>query len=252
MFHRWLPAWLIIAALLGMVSCRPQGAALLDDDQNPFIASGLRYQAAMEYDAAIDAFERALEKNPNSVRSHYELGLLYEKQKQEYVTAIYHYNRVLKLRPQGYPSENVRLLIAGCRQELVKAEALAPVTQAMQQDLERLREENSRLRDQVNELNARLSTLKRTAAATSSAPSPSSDPNASSSPNAYITRHANSDATASTAPPPSASGRTHAVRRGETFYSIARLYNVDVKKLIAANPGVAPSSMPSGYILKIP
>jgi hypothetical protein len=27
---------------------------------------------------------------------------------------------------------------------------------------------------------------------------------------------------------------------------------VDVKKLIAANPGVAPSSMPAGYILRIP
>lgn len=247
MFGRWLPEWLILAVLLGTVSCRPQRTVVMDDDHNPFIASGLRYRAAMEYEAAIDAFERALEKNSNSVRAHYELGLLYEKQKQEYVTAIYHYNRVLKLRPQGYPSENVRLLIAGCRQELVKAEALAPVTQAMQQDLDRLREENASLRDELNQLNARLASLKQTAA----------DP----VPTMLETSRTASGSNLSPPdePPPAISSpltasrtRTHAVRTGETFYSIARLYNVDVKKLIAANPGVAPSSMPAGHILRIP
>jgi tetratricopeptide (TPR) repeat protein len=218
---------------------------LLDDDNNPFIASGLRYQGAMEFDAAIDAFERALEKNPASVRAHYELGLLYEKQKQEYVTAIYHYNRVLKIRPKGYPAENVRLLIAGCRQELVKAEALAPVTQAMQEDLERLREENSRLRDEINQLHARLATAKRTV------PVPRPDQNPIQ-PAASPTIPEPIEVQTSSRVSPSPTSRTHAVRSGETFYSIARLYNVDVKKLIAANPGVAPSSMPSGYVLKIP
>jgi tetratricopeptide (TPR) repeat protein len=246
MFGRWLPEWLILAVMLGMVSCRPQGTVLLDDDHNPFIASGLRYRAAMEYEAAIDAFERALEKNPASVRAHYELGLLYEKQKQEYVTAIYHYNRVLKLRPKGYPSENVRLLIAGCRQELVKAEALAPVTQAMQQDLERLREENALLRDELNQLNARLASLKQTAADPVPAPEPSRNASGAN------VRPPDGPPPAISSNPTASRTRSHAVRAGETFYSIARLYNVDVKKLIAANPGVAPSSMPAGYILRIP
>ncbi|MCP5538081.1 MAG: LysM peptidoglycan-binding domain-containing protein [Akkermansiaceae bacterium] len=53
------------------------------------------------------------------------------------------------------------------------------------------------------------------------------------------------------APAPSKSVGTHTVKRGETFYSIARQYKISVKSLEAANPRVRPTSMHVGQSLVI-
>src|SRR5262245_18928765 len=67
---------------------------------------------------------------------------------------MYHYNRVIKLRPNEYPADNARQRLAGCKQELVKSEALAPVYQTMQRDLDKLREENDVLRKRLEASNS--------------------------------------------------------------------------------------------------
>ena len=43
----------------------------------------------------------------------------------------------------------------------------------------------------------------------------------------------------------------HKVKRGETFYSIARQHNISVNKLVAANPSVKPTSLRVGQTLNI-
>jgi tetratricopeptide (TPR) repeat protein len=231
---------------LGLVSCRPHGSAVLDDDQNPYIKSGLNYRAAFEYDGAIRAFEKALEDNPNSVRAHYELGLLYDKEKHDYVTGLYHYNRVLKLQPKGYPAENVRLLVASCRQELVKAEALAPVARAMQTELEKLRAENAVLREQLEKLKAHYAARLTQDA---NAGSRGSDPSSATLPHPASGRGSPVGNDGSL---PSSVPRVHVVQKDETLASISRLYHVKLRALIAANPGIEPRSMAVGRVVKLP
>ena len=43
----------------------------------------------------------------------------------------------------------------------------------------------------------------------------------------------------------------HQVKSGETFYSIARIHNVSMKSLQAANPEVVPTKMYVGQTLRI-
>src|SRR5437762_5371265 len=72
-----------------------------------------------------------------------------EQNERRYVLALYHYYRAYELRPNAYPADNAKVRIQACRQELAKAESLAPLYPSMQRELEKLREEKSQLRRQV-------------------------------------------------------------------------------------------------------
>ncbi len=44
----------------------------------------------------------------------------------------------------------------------------------------------------------------------------------------------------------------HTVRKGDTFYAIARQYGASVKDVIAANPGVEPTALSIGQEVLVP
>ena len=141
--------------LLIVIACgcdTPKGADL-DEQKNPHFIEGKERTKARDIKGAIEAFQRALDANPNSALAHFELGMLYEKHDEQnewrYVLALYHYYRAYELRPNAYPADNAKLRMQACRQELAKAESLAPLYPAMQRELEKLREENSQIRRQL-------------------------------------------------------------------------------------------------------
>ena len=51
---------------------------------------------------------------------------------------------------------------------------------------------------------------------------------------------------------PVSTGRSHTVAAGETLYRISRRYGVSVDAILAANPGVKPSTLGIGKKLRIP
>jgi len=51
--------------------------------------------------------------------------------------------------------------------------------------------------------------------------------------------------------PAATNGQVHTVRSGETFFSIAKKYNVSTQSLVAANPKVKPSAMRVGQEIRI-
>lgn len=71
-------------------------------------------------------------------------------------------------------------------------------------------------------------------AATASAPAAPSTPAAAPSPAA-----------------PAAGGETYVVRNGDTFYSIARKHKVSSESLVAANPGIKPSGLRAGQLIRL-
>lgn len=271
MRRRWLQALLVGSIGLMWAGCHPSDDVMLDDSKNPLIKSGLRSVSALDYDEAIEYFETALEANPRSVRAHYELGLLHEKQKQDFVTAIYHYQRVLKLKSDGYPADNVKLLIDGCRQELVKNQALGPVMQEMQVHLEELKQTNSHLRREVVQLRNQLELAQkqneteqepadfRTATHRTQLPRTTFTPDnrqpGPTDPNPRSGQIRPRQFRPSPTPnPPTGQPRMryHTVKKGETLYSIARYYNVNVRTLQLANRGVRPESLTIGRRLRVP
>src|SRR5437899_2281533 len=154
MFFRLYATSLLLLIIAGFCGCESPRGVDRDEQKNPHFLEGKERAKARDYKGAIEAFEHALETNPNSALAHFELGMLYEKHDDQnewrHVLALYHYYRAYELRPNAYPADNAKLRMQACRQELAKAESLAPLYPSMQRELEKLREENSQLRRQVD------------------------------------------------------------------------------------------------------
>jgi tetratricopeptide (TPR) repeat protein len=110
----------------------------------------------MDYDGAIESFERALQANPANAAAHLELGLLYEERKNDYVAAIYHYQRHLTYRTNSTLAEMVKSRIAACTREVARNVSFAVLTKEVQSELERMARTNSMLREKVENLQSEL------------------------------------------------------------------------------------------------
>jgi len=257
---------LVLMLCLGMSGCSPTAETQLDEQRNPYYQAGKEKLSALDYKGAVESFERAAEDNPRSALAHYELGVLFDQHENDYAAALYHYNKALKLRPTGYPAENIRQRIPACKQELVKADSLAVMNPTVLRETENLREQNQALRKQIERLQAHLASQSLVAI-------PVNPPGSSAS----LTRTASSYSTnGSTGLPRSYLGngdrgvssgssdrtravttagsrmRTHSVKAGETPFSISRQYQVKLDSLLSANPGLDPKRMRIGQILYVP
>jgi tetratricopeptide (TPR) repeat protein len=243
---------LLAAALAG---CLPSGQSPLEEENEPHFLTGKSRASAMDYRGAVEAFERALEVNPHSASAHLELGWLYDQKESDPAAAIYHYGRYLRQRPDAPNAETVNTRILACKQELARTVSLGPVTQNLQREFEQLTEENKRLRDEVQKLQA--SQAPRLAAPTN----PAAGPPPRRLETAPAARPQPESGAASPAPPANvparaaggaASGRTHTVKAGETPAAVARKYGVRVDALLAANPRLDPRRLRVGQVLTIP
>lgn len=250
---------LMLMLCLWMSGCSPTAETQLDEQRNPHYLAGKEKLGALDYKGAIDSFERAVEDNPRSAFAHFELGVLYEQHESDYATALYHYNRALKLRPNGHPAEIIRQRIPGCKQELVKADSLAIINPAALRETENLRAQNAQLRAQIEQLQAQL--LTRPATPVSPNPPFVRDAGTPTGPSSPV--QPSDTSVGSRTPPPtsgnrpptsanSSRGRTHVVKSGETITSIARQYSVKPGSLQAANPGLDPRKMRVGQTLNVP
>ncbi|HEU0009898.1 MAG TPA: LysM peptidoglycan-binding domain-containing protein [Verrucomicrobiae bacterium] len=261
-----------------------------DEQRNRHYVAARENLAALDYKGAIESFERAVEDNPRSALAHFELGVLYETRENDFAAALYHYNKALKLRPNAYPADNIKQRIPGCKQELVKADALGTMQPAALREAERLRDENQMLRKQILALQAQLAS--RPAGSTNppgaagggaSVPASRRPPGQANPPAPAVFAHSgprDADATESPGGPGAAraaggrmsgagslsagdrpggaaSGsaarpRSHPVKPGETPSSIARLYGVRLEALLAANPGLEPRKLKVGQPLSVP
>src|SRR6266446_1810265 len=140
---------LFLLLATGLCGCLPSGHSPLDEEKEPHFLAGKSRVNTLDYQGAIECFEKALEANPRSALAHFEAGLLYEKHKMDHAAAIYHFERFLELRPGSGYAEVVRQHILACKQELAKTVSLGPVTQSLQREFEQLTEENRHLRDEV-------------------------------------------------------------------------------------------------------
>lgn len=236
----------ILLLCLGFCGCFPPTEGRIDESKNPYFLEGKARVSARDYKGAIEAFEKALEVNAQSALAHYELGVLYEQHSEQlesdYINAMFHYQQVLRLRPPGhYPHDNARVRIASCKQELVKAESLAPVYYAMERELQRLRDENQLLRKQLEAAQGSRVAVPRE--------------NTADSPAAQTSLTGITPAVSPERITPlsrAASTRTHVVKDGETPSSIARLYRVRLDALLRANPSLNPRQMRAGQSIAVP
>jgi LysM repeat protein len=260
---------LLVALVLALsFGCAPKRQAQVDEQRNPYFIEGKERIGTRDYKAAIAAFEKALEQNPKSPLTHFELGVLYEQhsdqREDDYVAALYHYNQVVRLRPNAYPADNARQRIASCKQELVRSQSMAPVYQQTIREIDRLKEENGQLRRHLELLQAQAATRFVAPASLGSSGGQTTPSSSSSSTQRAAVDPPETPILIATNPAPVAAKersatvtntsrvRTHTVRAGETLYSIARSHGIKVDSLLAANPGLDTRRIKTGAIINIP
>jgi tetratricopeptide (TPR) repeat protein len=246
--------WMILLGLCG-TGCVPPGGSGQDEEGDPDYRVGLNRKQAGNYTRAIDSFERALAQNPQSAAANFELGLIYYQNVTNYVAAIYHFDRVQRLKPGFRRIDVVRSMIKACKQELVR-DAMVGFTVQMQREMERLEQalqDNAALRQEVAQLRAQLSHRE-----TDNSPRTEPGPGDGVRERAADLR--------TTAPAPAQlgmrveSGQTasrraatiYTVKTGDTLYSIARRHGMSAAELRSANPGVVPTLLRAGQELRIP
>jgi LysM repeat protein len=245
-------AGVLLALMAG--GCFPSGDSPLDEQKEPHFITGKNLATQMDFQGAIDAFEKALEVNPHSASAHFELAWLYENKAQvpDYAAAIYHYDRFLKLSSKTDKADLVRAHINSCKMELAKTvSAFSPWNG--QHDLENLMLENKNLKAQLAQYQAAANRSPAPAPQPMSQPVPQPVPiHATSAPHPTETVRSTPQPPGSSRPVASVGARTHTIKSGENPSVIAREYGISVAALMAANPQVRPTHLQVGQSLNIP
>jgi tetratricopeptide (TPR) repeat protein len=258
---RW--SWLLAGCLL-LSGCWPSPTAPLDEQkESNFLAAKARVQDR-DYDGAIEAFEKALEVNPHSASAHFELAVIHDQQKGDFATALYHYEKARRLRPNAYPADIARDRVEVCKRELAKTVTQTPTMEYLQREIDRLMLENQRLRQAVQEwqnyYHGRSSVMPAggtnlAAGGTHLPPTSTSTPTVAAMdvPRNLATNLAGGrHSTPSSPSGASASQRTHKIVAGDHPARIAARYGIKLSALRAANPGMDDRRLRVGQTLVIP
>src|SRR5437870_81573 len=246
---------LFLLLAMGLCGCLPSGHSPLDEEKEPHFLAGKSRVNTLDYQGAIECFEKALEANPRSALAHFEAGLQYENHKQDHAAAIYHFERFLELRPGSGYAEVVRQHILACKQELAKTVSLGPVTQSLQREFEQLTQQNKVLQEEVAMWRAKARTQStaeptrtETASARTAPASPVVAPVAAASSAVSLSNSSNAPRRGGGA----ASGQIHVIKSGETPTVIARKYGVKPAALMAANPKMDARRLQVGQTINVP
>ncbi len=251
----WAKKFHVLAALVcGLVlcGCNPPGQGAADEEKEPQFLIGRSRVNAMNFVGAIEAFEQALEKNPQSAAAHFELGWLNAEKESDPAAAIYHYQKYLKLRPTASNAETIKEHIFRLKQDLAKGVLPMPASNELQKQLEQVVEENRRLSEELDGLKTRTVTASSAAnrlvvspqtARTNSPVQPVQTRTTPQTSPPGVTRQVASTTTTQ---------RQHRILAGDTPSSIARRYNVRLESLLTANPALNPRRLRVGESLVIP
>jgi LysM repeat protein len=243
--------WIILLGLCG-VGCVPPGGGAQEEESDPDYRVGLNRKQAGNPTRAIESFERALARNPQSAAAHFELGLIYYQDVTNYVAASYHFDRVEKLKPGFRRIDVVRSMIKACKQELVR-DAMVGFTVQMQREMERLEQalqDNAALRQEAAQLRAQLSQQEANHPLRVEPVSGNEAGARTAEPLARATTFGVRQEAGLTSPRRAAT--VYLVKPGDTLYSIARRHGMSAAELRSANPGVVPTLLKSGQELRIP
>ena len=250
---------LLCGALLLLLAagCIPTRDSSQDEQRDPHFLQGMELLKAADPKGAAAAFEKALATNPQSAFAHFQLGLLFQESLNEPATAIYHYERFLKLRPTSDRVDIVRQRSNNCKMELAKLFLIAPSTPSVQKELDKLKTEVERLGLENHQLRRQLEQLtSQPPARSTAAPAPQPAPTAPRMPLTASVAPASPATPPTPAPAPQTAkapaARSHVVKSGDTPATIARQHSVKLEALLAANPGLDPKRLKIGQTLTIP
>ncbi|HVU27715.1 MAG TPA: LysM peptidoglycan-binding domain-containing protein [Verrucomicrobiae bacterium] len=252
--NRLILALSVVALGVALSGCEPSDQSRSDEENEPHFILGKNRVNAMDYQGAVEAFEESVEANPRSAAAHFELAWLYDEKIPDPAAAIYHYQEYLKFNSHADNADVIKQRIYRCKQQLAADVLPLPSAPAMQQQLEKLAEQNRQLQDEVDKWRAYYASQSTTKPDSLAAQGDSiSTVQTNSIPKPSVqSRSTPGNVTSANRASTSTSARTHSVASGETAMSITRKFGVKLSALQAANPGVNLSRLKVGQTLNIP
>lgn len=264
----------------------------IDEEKDPNYIAGRNHLNMMDYKGAVEAFERAVQANPRNAAAHFELGVLYQDRLRDWLSAAYHYQKHLELRPKSEYAEPIKPRLVACKMEVAKTVTFGIVNQEVHRDLARLTNELALARQQNETLRMQLAAkptvvtqwmkftvtnnvqvpvylpmtnaVQRAANPATDLPPPQPRHSATNTiarvtplPASGTTTTRRIEQRASSNVPqtrtsPATRQRTHVVRSGDTMSNIARRYGVSLQRLQASNPSVNARQLRAGQTVNIP
>ena len=239
---------LMAAASLLLSGCGGGAAQDQREERDPLVKRAQARKQAHDIDGAIELFNKALERKPGMARAHLELGLVYDQDKEDYVRAIYHYERYLELRPDAEKREIVEQLIQHAKMSF--AASLPDKPSEAVREIAMLQQEISVLRDRLAEIQGTQQQAAKAADAAKAA-KPAAGPQPAPA------QPVEAGTVALQPAPPQAAVETYTVVAGDTLSRIAgKVYNDPSKweTIFKANRASLPSpqSIKVGQTLVIP
>lgn len=144
-------AWLSVLALLLFAGCTPESKLKPADNdfETPMFLRAKEKFELRDYEGAIALYEDVVRENPNMAKAHLELGLIHDDKLGDYISAIYHYRRYLKLRPDSDKARIVRQWITRAELAFAAQQPNSPLQNA--DELARLQKDNINLKAQIEE-----------------------------------------------------------------------------------------------------
>ena len=147
-------AGVLAVAVLGLYGCNQQ----VDTNNSSVRANAMEDYQAHRYDAAIAGFEHVLKNDPRDYLAHFQLAVLLQDERKDYLGAIVHYSLYLDMRPPEDKTPQAASRIEACKDMLVAEHARktsgAPVnkTAASGEASKKQAAENARLSSEVARL----------------------------------------------------------------------------------------------------
>jgi len=257
---------LLIATVL-ITGCQPTSVGRVDEEREAYYLDAKEKLFALDYQAAVVGFERALEVNPKNAAAHLELGLIYYEHLKDYVSAIYHFNKMLQLRPNHLMAGQIEDHVKRCKMDFASSANLGPLNHNTEIKMKKLVEENGALESKVKNLEGQLAQMREVLVLQKNALNQkrqeaegrqAKDQMVSlerRSGNAVVPGGSNapSELRPRSRPTPNRPKyQKHVIRSKDHFYSLSRQYGVSVNAIKAANPGVDSRSLQIGQVVNVP
>lgn len=108
-----------VAVLCGLCGCNPQ----VETPNSSVRANAMEDCQAGRYDAAIAGFEHVLKNDPRDYLAHFQLAVVLQDQRKDYLGALVHYKLYLDMRPPEDKTPQAASRIEACKDMLLAEHA---------------------------------------------------------------------------------------------------------------------------------
>ena len=262
-FEKTLTLSLAVAGILCLAGCNKDYVG--KENSHPLFSKAVSYKTSQNYLKSAESFEGFLVQCPKSAKAHRELAELYDSYLNEYIKAIYHYEKYMDYAAlSNAERQDVRRIVDGLKQKFYEKyqresgqvpmskdekETLQTQLSAQKQFNGKLLEKYKELLENYRKLSAQNTQMRDQIKAYSS---PTSPRRKAADAKAPASKKVKAQQTAAAA---NGSAVIHEIRPGETLSIIARRYKVSSKAIHAANRAVIgpnPSRIRVGMKLRSP